>query len=368
MNRRALWVVGLVAALAPHAWAEPPIKSYVDPPQGARCSYNHFPEVIYTGDHSYATIYTRQVHEKIDCIGRTDACEDGSDQCRCHDERRTDADIAGATMGTLKTLLAVAACAAMIGETGPVAVGLCFAISGIEGAQAGRQLTEVYAAATDGCDDPGDPGTEIGPIPLEGARAKLELWQVFDEVRSVGVSATCECYVDHGFWAGEELAWSWTANDSHTFAPLDITRDRAEECGTYLDGRVSSYAGSWMAAKRSSCESTCKALGGLRADFSGTHGVDRGLAPNRVSEFYKLISYVAGYPLWTCPSQAQTCGSPATVAREAVCPGARPCGDVLPADGFDDCSGALLSGEISPPPPPPPGGSPGMPPSGWPTM
>jgi hypothetical protein len=87
MNRRALWVVGLVAALAPHAWAEPPIKSYVDPPQGARCSYNHFPEVIYTGDHSYATIYTRQVHEKIDCIGRTDACEDGSDQCRCHDER-----------------------------------------------------------------------------------------------------------------------------------------------------------------------------------------------------------------------------------------------------------------------------------------
>jgi hypothetical protein len=206
MSRRALWVVGLVAALAPHAWAEPPIKSYVDPPQGARCSYNHFPEVIYTGDHSYATIYTRQVHEKIDCIGRTDACEDGSDQCRCHDERRTDADIAGATMGTLKTLLAVAACAAMIGETGPVAVGLCFAISGIEGAQAGRQLTEVYAAATDGCDDPGDPGTEIGPIPLEGARAKLELWQVFDEVRSVGVSATCECYIDRGFWAA---ARSW---------------------------------------------------------------------------------------------------------------------------------------------------------------
>jgi hypothetical protein len=271
-------------------------------------------------------------------------------------------------MGTLKTLLAVAACAAMIGETGPVAVGLCFAISGIEGAQAGRQLTEVYAAATDGCDDPGDPGTEIGPIPLEGARAKLELWQVFDEVRSVGVSATCECYVDHGFWAGEELAWSWTANDSHTFAPLDITRDRAEECGTYLDGRVSSYAGSWMAAKRSSCESTCEALGTSRAEFFGTHGVDRGLAPERVSEFYKLISYVAGYPLWTCPSQAQTCGSPATVAREAVCPGARPCGDVLPADGFDDCSGALLSGEIAPPPPPPPGGSPGMPPGGWPTM
>ena len=42
--------------------------------------------------------------------------------------------------------------------------------------------------------------------------------------------------------------------------------------------------------------------------------------------------------------------------------------DVLPADGFDDCSGALLSGEIAPPPPPPPGGSPGMPPGGWPTM
>lgn len=354
MKRAILLSCLLIPGLA-HA-DRAPVKSFVDPAQGARCSYDHFPTYYPSGEPGAPpmVLYETRVSEKIDCLGMTDACKDGGDECRCVDERRTDPrlDVVEGGFSGLKTILELGLCVAGVVETGGLALGACFAILGIEGTLGGMELWEVYKTSVDGCDDPGDPGNEIGPIPLRGARARLKHWEVNDELRSVGMSADCRCTVDVGW--GEEVVYEASRADTHTFSPLDLRRDTARECGEYLDARVSSVVNGWCSSKEAQCKATCESYG---ADSSGTnffctHGEDRGLEDTRTTEFYELVSYTANVELWTCPSTAQTCSSPATVARDAVCPGASACGDVLPQDGFDDCTGALI-GPGSPPANPP---------------